>query len=96
MADEYDRKIMPGFMQTGLAIWLGCAYKSVEMAKSPQQTLDKMVSEAKLLFSVPSDAGEGIENKAKAVAAVWMQEGATFMEQCKEAGRKFTDPSQGE
>ena len=91
MADEIDRKIMPDFLQDTFAISLGVCFKSLEMMKHPQDSLEKMLSEAKTLFSIPSDAGEGLQKKAEAVAAVWMEKGASLMEACKETGHRFTD-----
>ncbi len=91
MGKEYDRKLMPDFLQTGFAIWLGAAYKSMEMMKSPQESMGKVLSEMKSLFTVPSDAGEGLQEKVEAVASEWMRKGATLMEDCKTAGKKFTD-----
>jgi hypothetical protein len=91
MADEIDRKIMPETLQTVFSISLGACYKSVEMMKSPQDSISKMFSEMKELFSIPSDAGEGLQKKAEAVAAVWMEKSATLMETCKSAGEKFTE-----
>ena len=91
MAKEYDRFLFPGFLQDTLAISLGAAFKSVEMMKSPQQSVERMVSEAKNLVTVPDDAGEGLTAKAQAIAAVWMEKGATMMNDCKNAGQKFTE-----
>ena len=91
MAEEIDRKIMPEFLQDTFSIYLGACYKSVEMMKSPQDSMSKMFTEMKELFSIPSDAGEGLQKKAEAVAAVWMEKSATLMETCKSAGQKFTD-----
>ncbi len=91
MANEFDRKLIPEFLQTSFTIWLGAAYKSVEMMMSPQQSMSKVVSEVKSLFTVPSDAGEGLQKKVEAVASEWMRKGATLVEECKTTGRKFTD-----
>jgi len=91
MAEEYDRKIMPETLQMVFAISLGACYKSVEMMKSPQESASKMFTEMKELFSIPSDAGEGLQKKAEAVAAVWMEKSAGLMETCKAAGEKFTE-----
>ncbi|MEX2261878.1 MAG: hypothetical protein WD696_07990 [Bryobacteraceae bacterium] len=88
---EYDRKILPGFVQDTFAISLGMAYKSFEMMKSPQESMGRMMDEMKTLFTIPSDAGEGARKKAEAVAAVWMEKGAMLMEECKTAGQKFTE-----
>jgi hypothetical protein len=91
MAKEYDRILFPGFMQDTFAISLGACYKSMEMMKSPQQSIEKMMSEMKTLVSIPDDAGEGLKAKAQAIAAVWMEKSATLMNECKTAGQKFTE-----
>ena len=90
MPNEIDRKLLPGFLQASLNVWLGVTYKSFEMMKSPQESVGKVMSEMKGLFSVPSDAGDGLQKKLEAVASEWMRKGATLMEDCKAAGKKFT------
>ena len=89
--EELDRRIMPEFLQTTFSIYLGACYKSLEMMKSPQDTAGKMFTEMKELFSIPSNAGEGLQKKAEAVASVWMEKSAVLMETCKSAGEKFTE-----
>lgn len=91
MSDELDRQLTPPLFQTIFDLSLGITHLSVEMLKTPQQSADKVMSEVKTLFSIPADAGEGLQEKAKAVAAVWMEKAATWMEQCKAAGKKFTE-----
>ncbi|MBI2820933.1 MAG: hypothetical protein HYX74_01790 [Acidobacteria bacterium] len=91
MADELDRQLIPPLFQTVFDISLGAAFKGFEMMKTPQQSADQVMSEVKTLFSMPPDAGEGLQEKAKAVAAVWMEKTATWMEQCKTAGSRFTE-----
>jgi len=91
MADEIDRKLMPELLQTAFSFSLGACCKSVEMMKDPQDSFSKMVPQVKELFTIPSDAGEGLQKKAEAVAAVWMEKAATLMEDCKSAGEKFTE-----
>ena len=91
MAEEFDRKIMPDFLQTTFSLSLGACFKSLEMMKTPQASFNKMVSEMKEMFSLPKDAGDGLQKKAEAVAAVWMDKGMTLMQTCKEAGEKFTE-----
>jgi hypothetical protein len=61
------------------------------MMKTPQDSFSVMVSTMKELFTIPSDAGEGLQKKAEAVAAVWMEKSAALVEQCKTAGEQFTD-----
>ena len=91
MADEIDRKMMPEFLQTTFCVSLGACYKSFEMMKTPQDSFSKMMPQMKELFTIPSDAGDGLQKKAEAVAAVWMEKAATLMEDCKSAGEKFTE-----
>jgi len=91
MAEEIDRKYMPEFLQTAFSVSLGACYKSFEMMKSPQESFSKMISEMKDLFSMPKDAGEGLQKKAEAMAGVWMAKGMDLMETCKNAGEKFTE-----
>jgi hypothetical protein len=91
MSDEFDRKLIPQIFQDAFTIGLGASFKSFEMMKHPQESASKMMSEVEALFSIPEDAGEGLQDKAKAVAAVWMEKGATWMEECRSAGAKFTE-----
>lgn len=90
MADEFDRMLIPSLFQDMFKISLGVTYKSFEMLKAPQESAKKVFSEMKELVTIPSDAGAGVQEKAKALAAVWMEKGATWMEVCKSAGNKFT------
>ncbi len=92
MAEEYDRKVIPEFLQTAFSIWLGASYKSLDLIKDPMGCADKAVKEAKELVTIPDDAGEGIQEKAQALAAVWMEKGATLMQECQSAGEQFTSP----
>ena len=91
MAEEIDRKIMPDFLQTTFSLSLGACFKSLEMMKTPQDSATKMFREMKEMFSLPKDAGEGLQQQAKAVAGVWMMKGMDLMETCKSAGEKFTE-----
>lgn len=96
MSDEFDRKLIPELFQSALTISLGASYKGLEMVKTPQDSLDRMWREMKTLVTIPDDAGEGMQEKAKALAAVWMEKGATWMEECKSAGEKFTEDAKEE
>ena len=91
MAEEIDRKILPDFVQTTFSLSLGACYKSFEMMKTPQDSFTKMMGEMKEMFSIPKDAGDGLQKKAEAVAGVWMSKGMDLMETCKNAGEKFTE-----
>ena len=91
MAEEIDRKIMPDFLQQTFCLSLGACYKSLEMMKKPQDSFNVMVKEMKEMFTIPPDAGDGLQKKAEAVAGVWMSKGMDLMEICKNAGEKFTE-----
>jgi hypothetical protein len=91
MADEFDRKMMPDFMNTTLAVSLGAAYKGFEMLLNPMESFPKMVSEMKDLVSIPEDSGDGIQQKMEALAGVWLEKGTHMMADCKSAGEKFTE-----
>jgi hypothetical protein len=90
MADEWDRQLIPEFFQTAFTLTLGASYKGVEMLKTPQDSAEAAVGEIMELFSVPEDAGDSLEDKAKGVVAVWMEKGAAWMQACEKAGTKFT------
>ena len=91
MAEEFDRKILPDLLQTAFSVSLGACYKSVEMMKTPQDSLNKMMSEAMELFSVTANAPGGLPGKAEAVAGMWVSKGMDLMETCRNAGEKFTE-----
>jgi hypothetical protein len=82
---------MPDFLQAGFSIYLGACFKSMEMMKSPQETATKMFGEMKELFTIPKDAGDGLQKKAEAIAGVWMEKTASLVETCKTTGEKFTE-----
>jgi hypothetical protein len=91
MAREFDRNILTGLFETGLAISLGAAQKSIQMARNPPEAVTKVVSEMKSMLTVPKDAGPDLQGKAQAIASVWLQKGVTLVAECKAAGEKFTD-----
>ncbi len=91
MTDEFDRKLIPEIFQSALTISLGASYKSLELVKKPRDSFDKVWREAKSLVTIPDDAGEGVQEKVKALAAVWMEKGASWVEECRSAGEKFTE-----
>lgn len=91
MAREFDRNILTGLLETGLAITLGAAQKGIQMAKNPPETVSKVVSEMKSMLTVPENAGPDLTGKAQAMAGVWLQKGVTLVAECKAAGEKFTD-----
>ena len=61
------------------------------MMLSPSESASRMMKEMKELVSIHEDEGEGFQEKAKALAAVWMEKGAAWMEECRAAGAKFTE-----
>jgi len=91
MANEFDRRIMPDFLQTTLAISLGAAYKGFQSMLNPTDTIATMVTETRSMFTVPEDAGEGVSNKIQALAGVWVQKGTTMVLDLKSAGEKFSE-----
>jgi len=91
MADEFDRRMMPDFIHTTLAVSLGAAYRSFEMMRCPAESLPKVVAEMKTLLSVPEDAGGGLQQKMEAMAGVWLEKGTNIVAECKTAGEKFTE-----
>ena len=92
MAEELDRKVLPDFLQMTFAVSLGACFKSVEMLMKPQESVPKMFSEMKSLFDIPEDAPKTLKGKAEAIAGNVMGKGATIVEECQTAGKKFTDP----
>jgi hypothetical protein len=91
MNQEIDRKLMPEFLQTTLSMSLGAAYCGLEMLRHPSKTMTTMVTEAQNLFTMPDDAGNGVEDKMKALAAVWLEKAATLMSDCKTTGERFSE-----
>ena len=96
MAQDWDRRIMPKLVQTAFTISIGATYKSVEMIKSPTDSASRLGSGLKTLITIPEESGEGLTEKAKSLAGVWMAEGAGLMEQLREAGNKFTRDDEAE
>ncbi len=90
MAEEWDRQLIPQLVQTAFTLSLGAGYKSLELMKSPQESAESAWQEVRQLFSIPEDAGDGVSEKAQAVAATWMEKGAGWMEACRQAGNRFT------
>ena len=90
MGQEWDRQLIPPLLQTGFTLSLGAAFKSWEMMLHPEKAATALTAQAKEMVTIPEGAGEGVQAKAKALAAVWMEKGITAMEACRTAGRKFT------
>ena len=92
MARRGDFDLLPELMQAGVSISLGACFKGLEMMTSPQQSAAKIFDQAQELLTVPEYAGDGLADKAQAVAAVWVQKSFEIVETCREAGEKFTEP----
>ena len=91
MAENSDKNGLFGLLQTGLDISLGAAHKSIEMARNPPAAASKLLSEMASLFTVPAHAGREIQDKAQAIAGVWMEKGMTLLAECRTAGEKYKD-----
>jgi hypothetical protein len=91
MSDEWDRQLTPPLFESIFVVSLGAAFKGLEMIQQPQKSTEKLSEDLKEMFSIPEDAEEGLQEQAKAVAAVWMEKSATWIEEFKEIGRKFTE-----
>ena len=92
MADEFDRKLIPAIFQETFTLSLGAAYKSLELMKHPEEGLGKVMSTVKDLVTVPAEeANGGLQEKAQALAGVWLEKSATIISECRSAGQKFTE-----
>jgi hypothetical protein len=90
MAEEFDNNILSGLLKTGLEISLGAASKSIEMVSNPPAGISKVVSSMTSMMTLPQDTGPGIQQKAQAMAGVWLREGLTLMAELQAAGEKLT------
>ncbi len=90
MADESDRNILTGLLRTGLTISLGAASTGLDMALNPPKAVSKVMSEVQSMLTVPDTAGPEPQDKAKALAAVWLEKGANLLSEFHTAGEKFT------
>ena len=72
MAEESNRNILFGLLQTSIEISLGAAHKSLEMARNPQESASKVVTEVKSMLTVPAHAGPEFQNQAQAMVGVWL------------------------
>lgn len=89
MVDKFDPKMIPELFQTALKVSIGAPLVGIEMMMKPEESAGRMLEEAKTLLTIPSDAGEGIQGQVKAIAATWMERGASWMEECRAAGEKI-------
>lgn len=90
MAAEFDRNILTGLLQTGLEISLGAASKSIEMMRNPPDTVSKVASGMMSLLTVPGNTGPALQDKAQALAGVWMEKGVSLISEFQAEGAKLT------
>ncbi len=90
MTDEFDRKFIPQMFQDAFTLSVGASIKGLELMKHPQDTLVRMVDEAKALVTLPDDSGDSLPDKAKAMATVWLERGSQWMEEVRTTGESIT------
>ena len=90
MGDEIDRWLFPGFLHTTFAISLGAAYRMAETMKHPQNAVAGMVSEVTTLANTQPAPGDGLRQRAQAVASAMVHRSMTLVEEWRTAGEKFT------
>jgi hypothetical protein len=91
MADEFDRKLLPDLIQTTFAVSLGAAYKSVNMMRTPLESIPVVLGEVKSLVELPTEGELSPQVIAQAIAGNIMAKGAELMQSCKTAGERFTE-----
>jgi hypothetical protein len=91
MAQNSDNNGLFGLFQAGLDISLGAAHKSIEMARNPSESASKVLNDMVAMFSVPPNTGPELQDKAQAIAGVWMEKGMTLLAECKSAGEKYKE-----
>jgi len=94
MAQELDLKNLPavaaGAAKDALSIGIGAAWKSIDAVMRPNESIPALVDTA-FQMVLPAGTAGGIEEKAKALAGVWVDKGITLVNDCKAAGEKFTE-----
>ena len=91
MADEFDRRYLPDVLQTTFAVSLGAAYKSVNMMRTPMESIPQMLVEVKSLVELPEDGARNPRAIAEAIAGNLMAKSAELVQACKTAGERFTE-----
>ena len=91
MADEFDRRFLPDLIQTTIAVSLGAAYKSVNMMKTPLESIPQVLVEVKSLVDLPADGDRSPQGIAQTIAGNIMAKSAEIMQSCKTAGERFTE-----
>lgn len=92
MANASDGKMLQGILQTTFDVSLGAAVKSLQMMRTPEESIGKVVSTVRDLVTIPDDEfAPGLQEKAQVIAGVWLEKGATLLNECKTAGEKLTE-----
>ena len=91
MPEDFKSDTLFGFLQTGFEISLGAAQKSIEAVRNPQDNAVKLISEMKTMLTVPENSGPELQDKAQAMAGMWLEKGMTLLAEFKTAGGKFTE-----
>jgi hypothetical protein len=91
MPEDFKSDTLFGFLQTGIEISIGAAQKSIEAARNPQDNAVKLISEMRTMLTVPENAGPEFQDKAQAMAGMWLGKGMTLLAEFKTAGGKFTE-----
>jgi hypothetical protein len=93
---DTDRKFMPDLFQTAFNVSVGAAYKSFEMMLNPMESANRMIAEARDIISFASEAGDGIQEKAGALAGAWMDRSLSIVEDCRSAGARIAEAMKAE
>lgn len=61
------------------------------MVRNPPETVSKVISGMKSMFTLPENTGPDLQDQARALAGVWLEKGIGLISEFKAAGEKFTD-----
>lgn len=88
MAEEFDLTSVDQLLHTAWAVSLGAMRTSIELMRDPPQAVSKIVSGMKSMFTLPDGAGPDFDDKAKALAGVWLEKGMSLISEFRTAGGK--------
>jgi len=91
MAEEFDLTSVDRLLRMGWSISLGAIKTSIDMMRDPPQAVSRFVSGMKEIFTLPDATGPDFEDKAKALAGVWLEKGMSLLSEFKTAGEKLTE-----
>jgi hypothetical protein len=92
MADEFDRKMMPAFLESAFNLSLGVAFESMKAMANPQHSAPRILREVQGLFAMPS----GNWFDLPAMAGNFVNKGAGWIEEWQKTGRTFGAPGKKE